>query len=197
MIRTTLIVLFSLIVCSLCFTEIASADDNSTSPQISRDKGPIIVKSNGNMIGYFITGIINNGLDRGAEFMHVLSEEDYLFNILLPNGKLFQINELYYQSSFCKGQPYTTNGSKSIYRAMGVVYAIPEHFDLQGTYYIPRGTQKAGMIHIRSKLISKNECTDDIDPNADFQLSPVFPNDPKITGVPDQRSFPLPISLER
>jgi len=175
----------------------AFADDNSNSPQISRDKGPIIVKSNGNMIGYFITGIINNFWDDGREFMHVLSEEDYLFNILLPNAKLTQINALYYQSPFCKGQPYTTNGEKSIYRAMGIVYAIPEHFDLQGTYYIPRGTQKAGMIHIRSKLISKNECTDDIDRNADFQFSPVFPNDPKITGVPDQRSFPLPISLGR
>ena len=159
------------------------------------------VKANGQDIGAFLNATHDN--DPKNLFRRqfwALSDTGYLFSVsasdtsIGPAGVLLR-RLIWFSTPNCSGVAYVPatrdlDFPLTAHYRSGAVFASEQLNDNPGVYYTPKDSEPIS-ITLQSQISSGcNAQTESV------EAFEVFPNDPQITGVPTQRNFNPPITLD-
>lgn len=161
--------------------------------------GPIQVLANGTSIGTFLWWQWGSYVT----YMSVLSSTGYGFQIAsnvesnsghnaVPGG--LDLQEAVYEMPDCIGPMYVQ--ARAMGGVMNAPFSVEQGYVLsvvnQGSnYYVPAGSQR-----LIKKILSIGQQQGCYNTTPWSQnVVEIVPNDPVITGVPNERQFPLPITL--
>jgi len=121
----------------------------------------------------------------------LLTFSDYFLHIERGENRVEKVAGLFYfVAPGCVGQPYVVGSSTNI--AQGVVFQAPYESDPIRLYYYPQGSVPIDGIVFQSQTNATTGCVDAT--TQPRTASPVFPNDPAITGVAAE-FFDLPMTM--
>lgn len=172
------------------------------------------VHSNGQNVGLFLAAPLgtpsasNAPLIFNTNWWHVLSDTGYVFSITPADRSSFFLGrdtpgehsafeELWFDGADCTGQAYAfvDDGPRQAMAFQGWVASSLDPADPVELYYVPKGSVPL----VGFQAISRREAGGCEIVDFDTLETPVVPalvNDPFLTGVPDTRILPAPISLE-
>lgn len=121
----------------------------------------------------------------------LLTFSDYFLQIERGENRVEKVLTIFYYVALgCVGQPYGVGSSTNI--AQGVVFQAPYESDPIRLYYYPQGSVPIESIIFLSQSNATTGCLDST--TTPVTASPVFPNDPAITGLATE-FFDLPLTM--
>ncbi len=172
------------------------------------------VHAGGESVGYFLSAVQSNPSASNAPLIfntnwwYVLSDTGYVFSITPADrssyflgkdtpGEHSAFEELWFDGPDCTGAVYAfvDDGPRQAMAFQGWVASSLDPADTVPLYYVPKGSVPFTGI----QAISRREADGCEAVGFDTLETPVVPayaNDPFVTGVPDTRILPAPITLE-
>lgn len=172
------------------------------------------VHANGETVGYFLSAVMGNASASNAPLIfntnwwHVLSDTGYVFSITPADRSSFFLGkdtpgehsafeELWFDGADCTGAvyAYVDDGPRQAMAFQGWVASSLDPADLVPLYYVPKGSVPFTGIQAVSRREADGCEVVDFD-TLETPVVTAYVNDPFVTGVPDTRILPAPITLE-
>jgi hypothetical protein len=172
------------------------------------------VRSNGETVGYFLSAVLSSPSSSNAPLIfntnwwHILSDTGYVFSITPADRSSFFLGkdtpgahsafeELWFDGPGCSGLAYAfvDDGPRQAMAFQGWVAASLDSADPAPLYYVPKGS----VPFTGFQAVSRREAGGCEVVGFDTLQTPVvaaFVNEPFVTGVPNMRVLPAPITLE-
>jgi hypothetical protein len=172
------------------------------------------VRSNGETVGYFLSAVLSSPSSSNAPLIfntnwwHILSDTGYVFSITPADRSSFFLGkdtpgahsafeELWFDGPGCSGLAYAfvDDGPRQAMAFQGWVAASLDSADPVPLYYVPKGS----VPFTGFQAVSRREAGGCEVVGFDTLQTPVvaaFVNEPFVTGVPNMRVLPAPITLE-
>lgn len=185
----------------------AAIQANSDEIAIVAARGPAMVKANGQVIGTFLQATNFVGpWPLAAQRIWILSDTGYMFGVTpwrnlsvnptVEAGTL-AVERVRFDGPNCTGQAYMVAASPDAQAQFfsGYVFASEDINNPTPVFYSPVGSTVVENVPFQSNTSSGGGC-EGFPGTLDFAVA-VLPNDPLITGVPNQRILGAPITLGR